>query len=110
MRAAEDGNVLLELRDRRRQTCGDREPRWYHEELNQLGTLHHEVPGLLRGQHAVSVSDGYFNVNLGTSDAATTVRDSLASVPTRYLEITVEGEVLLPRHQITAVPWALYSN
>lgn len=57
---------------------------------------------------AVSVSDGLFNVGLGSQ--------TTNGIPTniwngdRYLEISVDGEALSPREEVRSVPFAMVAN
>jgi len=62
----------------------------------------------------VVVEQGYFNLVLSLgADAeqggAAAVIDSVlaTTIATRYLEVSIDGEVLSPRQAITASPWAI---
>ncbi len=56
---------------------------------------------------AVSVSDGIYDVELGST---TPLTPSLLAPGTLYLEVTIEGEVLTPRRPLLAVPYALRAS
>lgn len=53
---------------------------------------------------SVPVSDGIYDVALGATIPLT---PALFADPARYLEVTVNGEVLAPRRQLLVVPYAL---
>jgi hypothetical protein len=52
----------------------------------------------------VPVTDGIYDVNLGGTNPLTA---AVFSSATRYLQISVDGEVLLPRRQLLVVPYAI---
>lgn len=56
--------------------------------------------------HTVSVDDAYFTALLGRDDAI----DSSDLAATTYLEITVSGETMAPRHLLTSVAFALVAG
>ncbi len=61
---------------------------------------------------AVPTTDGYFSVELTDDSLTSVVTDPLnaealfAGGEDRYLQLTVDDEVLLPRQRLGAVPWA----
>lgn len=61
---------------------------------------------------SATVEDGYFNILLfegvDAAEAATDVDDALSTGwMNRYLQLTVDGEVMAPRQAITASPWSI---
>jgi hypothetical protein len=53
---------------------------------------------------AVAVTDGIYDVELG---ATTPLTPAILAVGTLFLEVAVDGEVLTPRRQLLAVPYAV---
>ena len=58
-------------------------------------------------QNSVPVVNGIFSVNVG---AATPIPDTLFNTDTTYLEMTVAGEVLLPRQRLLTASYAFNSS
>lgn len=58
------------------------------------------------GANAVPVSEGLFNVLLGS---LTSIPATVWDHPSLFLEVTAGGEVLAPREAVGSVPYALYA-
>jgi hypothetical protein len=56
---------------------------------------------------SVSVTDGIYDVVLGSQ---TPLTPALFSVSPRYLQVTIDGQVLSPRREFLAVPFALHAE
>jgi hypothetical protein len=56
---------------------------------------------------SVSVTDGVYDVVLGSQ---TPLTPALFSVSPRYLQVTIDGQVLSPRREFLAVPFALHAD
>jgi hypothetical protein len=56
---------------------------------------------------SVSVTDGIYDVVLGSQ---TPLTPELFSVSPRYLQVTIDGQVLSPRREFLAVPFALHAE
>lgn len=56
---------------------------------------------------SVSVTDGVYDVVLGSQ---TPLTPALFSVSPRYLQVTIDGQVLSPRREFLAVPFALHAE
>src|SRR3989344_5683842 len=54
-------------------------------------------------QNSIPVSNGIFSVNVG---ASTPIPDTVFNTDTAYLEVTVAGEVLLPRQRLLSASYA----
>jgi hypothetical protein len=56
---------------------------------------------------SVSVTDGVYDVVLGSQ---TPLTPALFSASPRYLQVTIDGQVLSPRREFVAVPFALHAE
>jgi hypothetical protein len=78
------------------------------------GNLGDPVGTWTEAHASVEVSNGFFSVQLGS---ITPMPSGLLSGPPedttgplRFLEVTVDGEVLLPSHRITSAPYAVSTS
>ena len=73
----------------------------------------HQAGSLVWGPQtfaAVPVAVGHFNVILGPADDSSAPLTGAFGGQERFLEITVNGDTILPRQQILSAPYALSSN
>jgi microcystin-dependent protein len=73
----------------------------------------HQAGSLIWGPQtfaAVPVAAGHFNVILGPVDDAAAPLTEAFEGEERFLEITVNGDTILPRQQILSAPYALSAN